>query len=1220
MLTFPLKNNLFNSFPDLANSLNLARNESEIDEIELRVAEYRAQHSGIAHFFVSFDDLTDDMKPSYYQEELYRAEEKILLLLSVISNRKRKELNIIIDEEEYEKSFDELRELALEYQDNPYSLIRIIYFYITIQIGMLTIIEFLCHPPPEEEHEIIVLTVFNIIDRLYQYQYLIESLKYENTQNLSEAYFHYLRSGISCMLVEGKPQDSCGTYAIYHSSKFIRALFKFRENLEKNNCFKLDAMISRFNLFNFPEYRDKYSENIALYQKLLFRIAADPKPRQTITVISGLIEYKNNIDYYNNALLILIKQVTKCELLFTAIQLLSDKNVSLNKIKTALNCSLNNILFDCKLLLSELTAKSANTPDDEVNSAKFIFQQIARVAAGILYLINPENSALYYQVFSNFSVKSIYFEFIENSSISCGLVLILQALTQKKLQGATTLEERASIFNNIILDIEFLIQRMIEANANLNEKSKEMSRQLILDYYFSCVAFCQSQSEYESLTTIKLQSRLNVLMKNLNNISVYQFISKFVAASNSLNGIYDQLGAVPAKFSAELISDLLVYSANKLTTIDKPATKINSTVYFYFLTNCKNLLMFIMNSQYSDKILLAKCLIFITDGYYNTVYSRAKELLREVSDNKSAFAPIKLINTKASFTLEFDKVKKANPTINKRRNKDKVRASGSGKDILKFDAPFEITCEHFHHKRDKIISFYQSCFDTYVPAEKIYGLLGLAECTNLITNIEKRATLGSRLCAAKEGILKAKDLSAINAVTLQKIEARLDVLLKSWECPVSPILPPTSITVNPKPVSQPILVKEVAITPQVKRRPYISLIAKTSIFNNRCETKDALRKPQPQPDKVCEESHDIFFGMRITCECKISFTSAQEKIMLLLDKEGLYPLIHGGAVVDTLFSIPYRDVDLLCFSEVNSLQTLLLSNKIALNIQSIRQNKNSNVIVIIFNAVNGFESEELEVAYLSGSNSNRAEQLRELARRYGINMTLYYDPILKSIIDPLHQYQRITKERVLDVAQVLSVNLCSYFSEHPNRMLDCIYKIAKYGKNHIEVKITEDVQDSITKNKAALQVDEKNRFHLSQFDKLFLTGCATEAFELIYRKFQLVKQIFPMLSDEHVATLNEACQYLDALVMQQSRVPITKLQLTTNRALFIEKALFPSFVSTYKLNELHNDRQLFYINCNKFVSRLIFYIDDEIINIVQDLWWEKILHQAQQYNPRSFNL
>jgi hypothetical protein len=261
------------------------------------------------------------------------------------------------------------------------------------------------------------------------------------------------------------------------------------------------------------------------------------------------------------------------------------------------------------------------------------------------------------------------------------------------------------------------------------------------------------------------------------------------------------------------------------------------------------------------------------------------------------------------------------------------------------------------------------------------------------------------------------------------------------------------------------------------------------------------------------------------------------------------------------------------------------------------------------------ENEEIEIAFIPGEVNDRASQLKRLAKEFGINMTLYYDPLTKTILDPLCQYKRITQQRELDVCQVLSVNMNNYFSEFPERILDSIYKVAKYRRHQVQLAMSADVIESIGNNKAALKEIAQHKLPLARFDKLFIMGHARFAFQLLHDQFDLISILFPMLACEHVKSLNAACISIDDVVNALPAEAMTKVQLEKLRGKFVADALFGSFGSEVDLQKYKQDKELFYIDCCCFINRINFYVNDSLLNQIQDIWWDRINEQYRHCVP-----
>lgn len=343
--------------------------------------------------------------------------------------------------------------------------------------------------------------------------------------------------------------------------------------------------------------------------------------------------------------------------------------------------------------------------------------------------------------------------------------------------------------------------------------------------------------------------------------------------------------------------------------------------------------------------------------------------------------------------------------------------------------------------------------------------------------------------------------------------------------------------------------------------------------------------------------HAIFTRMNLN----IHLDDIEKSVMNALRSNNLLPLIHGGAVIDTIYGKKPRDIDMLCFSSIQNLQ-MIIRNIDLPDIQvKFRADKN-NVLHIDFQAFNKEMAHartihSLDIICLQGTTfEERMLSLKALANGFPVNWTLYYDYFEKMLLDPVHQKFKIFG-KILDFTHD-DIDLQHEAIINPGIIAYIIEKLVRY--HNCGVKPSERLVEALLSLNPAYLLNSV--IPESRFKKLFLTGRAMDTLKML-QQYKLVSFVFKNIDE---VLLESECQRLDHELQKDFNYMRSDFQYAQQQV-FLQTILYEGFAK--QTAELY-DFKKFSIHCSGYLKSQNFYIEDNVKLVITLDWWQK-LNQAK---------
>jgi hypothetical protein len=1221
MFRYSFEKNIINAFFPLAVVLLRAPTIAACSVVMQQVDALEVEHSSNAKHFNDIGFTPKKNQPTAYQKSIFDCEGNFLTGLRFLHMHRLKQLNQDIDQVEYERCVQRLKDLNAHYVEDEDKLVLLLNIYLIVMTAILTLEES-SSLPDSKMHNSVIFKAVNIFDYAYLFLHIQHEFTLQKIDNLTPECAIEMCQGLKLMLKDQQAKTNADQFTFLLNQELIRKLLSYRDIADKqaallilqlpkvepagyllqaslqqyrDQIIRIDALLYRLNLIEYPEYRKKYDNHISL-NKIKPKLSDDSRHSSNarIPLVSGLIDARHKVEeQIKTAINLLIGYLADCEGLYSALQLLKPipRGYDLVEIELAVIMQVRNIYFDAMLLLAHTI--SLGDKSDSLSIMMEDLQFVMRLSTLYLYVIDPENNVGLKYSFLNIKINLINFNRIHGDSYLRSLGMLLFVKTQVQLSEAFTQADRQVILQQCAVEVRLLIER-IGLRANLADQTSVLLKQFIIDYYILCTHVCFDKRELAILTSGEIYQQVFSLQVDVNNRSAYDAIHDIVLKFKPDIYIDAEVDLAESDDGEDLIANFYItlydLCKTKIKSLGEPEYLISPYLAAIFLKYSAESVNYISEFAEGSKQSEAQFLLKKIFHHLQVTYQDVKRNIDNTSFTFSLYSPVKFTDNKQTFMV--------NLPVNKLPNKNSKKKSIQPKVVRvqkvaqpDITAPFMDMMAHLGNNLIAVKIFYEKGLLNHKPQVRFFAVIGLLECLPLMEDKTKRDKLAEKLLSFSPAIFK-DCIGYVNEDHRTKVSLHCDATLDIWRksclkpAPLKkPVVSVTKFVETKKSIEKkykPITSSVVFITKKMAAEPKVNLSSKPALIKNGNE----------------------FLEMSRPYDLSIKFTKAQKAVIDLLHSRKLHPLVHGGAVVDSLFGIPYRDLDLLCFGEEAELIKLLDAHKTELNISAYRRNINSPVIVITFVADNTVvESEQLELAFLPAVDGARAQHLRLLARQFGINLTLYYDPFSQMIVDPLVQFQRILNERKLDVCQVLSVNMDNYFTENPDRILDCIYKVAKYKKYNVELIISDHVNDSINNHAKIMQSGLKSKFHLNKFDKLFLCGFSVNSLQLLCKRYDFITTLFPMIKSEHLPVVQQTCLSFDNWINSQEQIKIT---LQTLRTEFITNVFYPLFISNKNIFKYYEDEDQLYKDCNIFLREMNFYITDELVNLVQDAWWKLI--------------
>jgi tRNA nucleotidyltransferase/poly(A) polymerase len=1244
MLRYPDEDSLIRVFFEISLRLLRAQNMVELQPLVRQLIDQTVRVKKIGASLLNVVPQANEERFSAYQNELVGCEALLLDLLLAICNYKRSQFKQPVDQDKFYNELSALAELTIPSKSH-FPLIAIMHSYISMTAKVLM----LSHNANLAETSDLntIFCGLYALETIYLHECSQENWYFQSIFGVNENYFEEVRCGMSVMLKDVEAKTNCEHHVLMILDIMVNQIIVVHDKIDKQlipivdaQCRKLssknielngpkfqlqqyrdqlaqiDALLCRLNLSKYSHIRDALTDNVLQNQlKPISTVYAGFNSYKHVSVLTGLLDDSNLIEQIKLATSTMLLFLDKYDFMHLAVTLFPYQADAINEKKILIH-QLRNTYFDAKLLLAEANTLLDQHPDLEDAVIDLFF--LVRITSGMMFCINKSINHYFKDSVTTLQTYYVSFPHMRFDAMSSILGDLFKMKSRLDLEKKDTELERASVFYTIGMNIICFLEAYENKLNKLDAESSRVSKQFILDYYFSSLNLCTSNAESEFLLSAVYTDSIFKLMSELPSCSTYDFMKVYIINCSNLMGIeMPSIDSIYHLFPEECRNEIYLSLVEIFKNLHSLNNRISHSLVAFIMVSANKFLKYMAIYGDEKQKLNSKKMLEQQDRFYLELYSEAKRCFESFGFAKviTPFVNYKLSEIKKSFipkSLPPKKQKNTNKTTSKKTKKEALKVANPLVTTIKrkpsIDSEFESVMDYFKQNLKLTESYYFKYLHSYDITTRAYALLGLAECLGKQVDIGKRDKLGKTLQIIHLDIMRQASCSVQHTVYSGRIKPRFEVLFYAWESSTESFFRPVKRSVSPLSTMAEISENsKIATTSPPMPQPVIghnSFFAETKSGSSvkaviAQKPAELIKSKRPSP------TLDVMNEMRVKLPLTITLNLIQEKIIKLLHQKGYYPLIHGGAVVDTLFGIPYRDVDLLCFASGTELKKLLESIIAEFGIKEIRRNKNTDVFVIIFNANVNHKEEDLEIAFISKSGMSRDEQLREMARNFGINFTLYYDPIRLTVIDPLRQFERITKEKLIDVSQVLSVNLNLYFNNYPERILDALNKVAKYMKHNIILRISDDVKTSIANNNKSLLSCASLLINLNRFDKLFLQGYACQSFSVI-ENLQLLQLYFPMLTNVETEPLINACKLMDTLHTEASFMTMSVVQREERRSLFIANVLFSHFIASHDLLFLQQDVNLFYVHCKNYLEKINIYTSRELIPRIQDIWLDKI--------------
>lgn len=729
-----------------------------------------------------------------------------------------------------------------------------------------------------------------------------------------------------------------------------------------------------------------------------------------------------------------------------------------------------------------------------------------------------------------------------------------------------------------------------------------MVRKMVIEYYLTLLLETRGSQEQEILLNKSTLQTFEYFMERLPHQPIYQFIllimqqlrCSYMDVADIEDRYFDKLNI---EILRQLRDTLHCAIASRLSS----GVEMHARLEIFLLSLGGSVASALLRHHAFKNDEVTKKTVELMEDYIKQKALVAGNITAVFIDRLPFHKPIRVLDVKSSFLPPMQTRVRDVPQQTKAGIAVATVVTDSSKVDIAIESDFHQVFLHFGKNVSKVTEFYERALTSKQSKKyaSIYGLLGLATCLTYISDASLKNAIYSKLKVQAETILLKAQSRQVWGMCYAEFSAKYESLLvqsgmQKMKSDIEPLKKPK--------------VQEHA--PYV-RRYYVTATMET--FFESVKISKPLRSPSVSKPSITYPFHEMEKTVENLVKNKnlrSMLTALQREVVQQLHVEKFTPLVHGGAVLDALFNIPQRDVDLLCFATKEKLIKFFEVHKQKFHMATFRFLKHSNVMVIKFDAkfVDTVD-DELEILLLP--DHEHAQHLLTLAREFGINLVFYYDPINNKFLDPLRQLRNITDLQLVDVSTLLAIDLVKYFAEYPERMLDMLYKLAKYNHNGIALKVSDTVCEAFAANTKSLTRHFKAKISLSKFDKLFMLGFAHQSWIVLSDpRFHCISSLFPNLCLQFQTDLEAACRTLDSEITSQENTALTIYHRELLRAKFICNILYRSFIHNYDINQLMQDKDSFDIACVKFITQSNFYVTNELINLIQANWWQQLNKKA----------
>ncbi len=1260
---YPPEQNLFNEYFKLLAYINGAVNAAVLKAIFPKITHYETQHREMGIQFNPDTLGIHSSPPTSDQISLYSADGAMLRMLRVMCGLKLKSFGESINEAAFEKDVALMRYQLNTEISVTHPIAHAIHLFTTIAIEVL-ILDDCSKEYTNTDAEDFISIAMTILDCIVKYKQTFSELRNCRVNNIDNVFAEELQCLIYVLIYDTEPKNKSQSYAAFIADVFVKKLMRLHLQLEARmkklasksvrsveyfqTCqlmTETDSVMRRLNMQKSPEQREQFDKQARRFTR--GNHSFDIMLWCNNTVADDLYTYLDNTirNLYTRMDYI---QILDCYLLtLKAGRFKYDTNYDLTLMH-----HLEVMLFKVRLVKQhsyELSADKLETESpteymtriNRYQQLKAAYSLLISTLGGMQYMMQasrgiiPTINQWSFTILDN--IKSmqhdiIDFKDVESELANVNLGMLFEINTFLRLNGETSTLSREDFVSQIAVAIIDLFVKIDHDQGCFNPYQKVFSSQFVLDFYYTSLLQCQTNAESKILINEQLHSLIIERMQGLQNYPAYALIDFIIMRIKRLGMKFDEIDDnYYDSFDNNEKIELLNKCKDFVSMIGININRINTTLRVFAIHHIAIFLGYLSKSENKKERGVAARLMEPMNDFYKVVHKFTNACFQENMELKLLYEPVRFDHSKASFLPANEPATHAKPP-GKTSHKPSAPAAvptTPKKPEFNIFLSYEENLNRLDGNYDLLLQEYEKAPLTGKKRDQnIKTLMGLAQHLQHMQNAAARKVILKKLDQNHARIFE-DSRSFMHVDDIDALEKRYQEFIKPWiEAPklpsqraittVAPIVPTVQTTAPPKLKSQGLKQKKTSFFHDPEN---LRLMSNATILR--------AKKPEPAVWTPLVANPDPFHEMRKPHPVAIVLSKLQESIFDELEKSSFYPIIQGGAVQDALFGVPYRDIDFLCFCSKDMIEKFILQHKEKFHISGYRKNKSSPVFVIQFDTrFVDVNDEELEIAYLPvRAKEDISEVIRKFTRGFGVK-TVFADK--RSLIDPLNQFLRGNADvPTLNVEDVLStdisVDLTAYFKQYPERIFDCLYKITKYKKQGYHIPIKAAIQESMNAAREEFTTYLNNRLSIAKFNKLFMRGFATEAFDVFCAQSpEFILNLLPQLSLCQLALFRQACVLTDARMQDKQFIPLTTVKRESLRAQFISDALFFEFIHQHSVDDLVTDKKSFDITCVKFISLCRFYVSDELINHLQELWWPQIqmIHQEkiQAESVTSFHI
>lgn len=1287
MFEYPQQGSPFITFFNVVMHISLETSVKELESHASWIDSLDSYHDALRPLFEVENDVPE-LSPSPYQKAIYECEFDLLKMMRIVLGCAQMRLDVKADKVRHQKCIQYLKRISTSVEDNPYPIIRAFRMYLVMAAEIFDLSRM--GATNTDASNALLTNAFSILMKVSEFKQNFETISYVITDHVNDMYFQHVINGIDAMIIDGEPVTLPEKFTFMLCSIFVAKLLDFRKQLVKAEAAfilpkKADKPTMNALLYQKQMHRDKLYQLDAIIRRLNLqaykeqgyrtRYLSQAKARLTDTGVIDIFTYCHSIEmtdplkFMMKSVDIFYMDIDRLELISaSSLVLTHPKNVTRAHMKSVIAHRLENLYYKVNLLdFYRVFLKSIQSTDLSILTVDL--KVIKWIALGLAYQhgnlrnIFEDQSRGFNQMIDGVSlplIQDVFLGRMKSDSVTCAFSSLLKMSLSQRLSKANQ-GGRLNVVNDIRIAITQYMRIYTELSSVLQSNNSVMARQFILDYFCNGLMLCQSSPEALLLLSVAVDTPVLHLLDDEINCYLYEFTYVLLIKVKT-DGLDHQAIDVDylAKLEDSQIDTLYNLATLAIDRLSIPVCRIHSDVRAFFFKQAKNILAHIIKVQDKDRCADAEKSLKKLDQYLNDLALRTEKILNDYSPENIKYFPVTLDSDKKSFLSNTIAETAKRPVRNPPKPSTAINKASSeavsttvtvqAKKTVTIDSSIDEILASRKNNVGELVSYIKNHLASREHIKtRMTALLRFAECIPKVSP-QKRSELILEIEARAVDILKVSQSYMTEQEYADYYQKYLDLLPKKQvhkqveERVVAPVLQvvaariPVQKAQNKK--SRPVktrpehkqvsaVVTKPAPTPPVtqpKAQPQAPAPALKKSENMPAERKRVVWKFAPiEPidafdDMFVKNNH----GKAETV--LIKYNEIQQNLVNLLSESGLRPMIHGGAVVDTLLGVKKRDIDLLCFATPDALIKLLESHQDKLAFQTIRLTQ-SGVCVIKFSSVleNG-DYEEIEVATIrANSPEERPEMLLMKCREFGVNLTLYCDAVTFKVIDPCRQYQKLIVQHILDHVLDKShhprMTINDYFAAYPERILDCIYKLAKYQRAGVAFTISNEVITAIHQNKHL--IGKYKLIATTKFDKLFLLGHAVIALHYLQTEFKIIEQPFPMLAEKSVVPLSNTCSAFDYYIKEKADITPNAEHLNDLRADFLAAALFPGFISGRNLHALLLDPALMLNSCTYYLRQARIFISTDIISLVHQRWaneltlMHRLVYVKQNVTPNS---